>query len=188
MAYIARTDGGHTVLEMRAGTLSDIPESERANWRPAYEVVPNFDGIKSQVTGPTLTVNGDGSQVNIIWSIATADAPWAQMRLRDYAAQIRYQKEIGGLTLPDGTRVATDRDSQSKISQALTLLEKGWVPSISWKTASGWVPLDVAAMTLVAQAVAAHVQGCFAAEQALVAAIDAGTVTTSAEVLAWEWP
>lgn len=188
MPYIARTNGGQTVMEIRQGVLADIPEADRGNWRNAVEVRPTIDGIKQTHTGPTLTVNGDGSQVNIVWGVATADPAWVRMRLRDYAAQVRFQKEVGGLVLPNGVKVDTDRDSQAKVQQAHSLLEKGWVASIDWKADSGWVTLDLAVMTGIAQAVAAHVQGCFSAEKAVIEAIEAGAVTTSAEVAAWPWP
>ena len=188
MTYIARTDGGQSVLDIRRGVLADIPEADRSNWRSAFEVRPSFDGLKQQLAGPSLTVNGDGSQVNIVWSVVTADAAWARMRLREYAAQLRYQREIAGVTLPNGVRIATDRDSQAKIQQAHTVLEKGWVTALDWKADSGWVSLDLASMTGIAQAVLAHVQSCFAAEKAVIAAIDAGTVTTGADVTAWAWP
>jgi len=188
MAYIARTDGGSSVLELRTGTLADIPEADRANWRSCFEVRPTIDPATRSWSGPTLTVNGDGSQVNLVWT-ATDPAPaWVQLKLRTLAADVRYQKEIAGLVLPSGLKIATDRDSQAKIQQALDILEKGWVPSLDWKTSSGWVTLDLDTMTGIAQAVMAHVQGCFSAEKALLEAIAAGTVTTSADVNAYPWP
>jgi len=43
-------------------------------------------------------------------------------------------------------------------------------------------------MAAIATAVGAHVQACFAAENAVQAAITAGTITTTAEIDAAAWP
>jgi hypothetical protein len=181
MPYIARTDGGLTVIEIRQGSLADIAEVERANWRDVQEVRPSG-------RGPALTVNGDGSQVNLVWPGGSADSAWQAMELKAYAAEVRWQRASGGLTLPNGVRVDTSDASQDKITAALLILERGWVSSISFKAVSGWATLDLAAMTGIAQAVAAYVQACFAAEKECLDAIAAGAVKSRAEVDGWDWP
>lgn len=181
MAYIARTDGGQSVKEIRQGSLADIPEDDRANWRIVIEDRPSG-------RGPGADINGDGSQVNLRWPGLAPHPAWVKMELRAYAAEARWRKTQGGLTLPNGVRVDTSDASQAKITQALLMLQQGWVPSIEFKAVTGWVTLDEAAMTGIAQAVAAYVQGCFAAEKALLEAMAAGSVTTRAQVDGWAWP
>ena len=68
------------------------------------------------------------------------------------------------------------------------MLKEGWAQTLNFKTTSGFVTIDLAAMTAISQAVAAYVQACFTAEEALLAAIDEGTVTTAAQINGWSWP
>lgn len=188
MSYIGRTNGGNTVIEIREGVLSDIPEDDRANWRNAEQVKPNPNNwTVTRASAPTLTVNGDGSQINIIWNNMPIDAAWGKMRLKDYAANVRWNKQQGGITLLNGMKIKTDDASQAKIHQAFSVLKEGWVESIDFKTSMGFVTIDFATITLIAQAVAAHIQHCFTAEKAILAAIDADEVTLGTEIDEWAW-
>jgi len=107
--------------------------------------------------------------------------------LKAYAAQVRYNKETGGMTVM-GATIPTDRETQSKLSGAVLAFQTGALTgSIDWKSSSGWLTLDQAAVTGIATPVAAHVQAAFSAEKAVSEAIDAGTITTRADVDAANW-
>lgn len=83
-------------------------------------------------------------------------------------AELRWQHETGGLTLPDGTHVATTRQSQAQIASVMQSLEAGLITApVDWKTASGWVQLSAAQISALAAAVALHVKACFAAERSV---------------------
>jgi len=83
-------------------------------------------------------------------------------------SRIRWQQETGGLTLPDGTAVRTDRETRASITEAVNSLRAGLMAApVSWKLASGWVDLTQANLEGIAAAVATHVAGCFAAERAV---------------------
>ena len=185
--YIARTNGGDTVLELRQGKLEDILEAERGNWRTVMESVSVYDGLTQQRTFPQFTASGDNVVV-MTYLAETGPQVWNRMRLKDYAAQKRWQLTQAGLTLPNGIKIATSDASQGRITAALLILEREWVPSIRWKADTGWIDVDLATMTLIAQAVSAYVQACFAVEADVHAAIDAGEITTGAEVDAYAWP
>lgn len=107
--------------------------------------------------------------------------------LKAYAAQKRYVVETGGMTF-NAMPIPTDRETQSKLSGAVLAFQTGALSgTIDWKTAAGWVQLDQTAVTALASAVAAHVQTAFSSEKAVSALIDAGTITTTAEVNAANW-
>ena len=180
MPYIARTNGGTEILEFRSGTLADLPEIERADWRVVQEV--------PAARRPGFSVSQDGSMVVMEWQGGSPSAAWTAFELRLYAAEARWNKTQGGLTLPNGVKIDTSDSSQAKITQALLMLQQGWVQTVEWKAVTGWVTLDEAAMTGIAQAVAAHVQACFSAERELLEAIALGAVTSRAGVDAWPWP
>lgn len=88
---------------------------------------------------------------------------------------IRYQAESTGITLGNGVNVQTDRDSQAMLMAAYALLKDGFQQTIDYKTASGFVQLDLQAITAIAQSVSQHVQECFSKEKFLIEKINAMT-------------
>ena len=100
-----------------------------------------------------------------------SDTDWAKLteqrrkvRLQELAEH-RWQVETSGVTLPDGSRILTDRESQAQLTSAYQSLSMPFVESIDWKAADGWVTVTEAELRPIAQAVAQHVQGCFKAER-----------------------
>ncbi|SCM73337.1 conserved hypothetical protein [uncultured Pleomorphomonas sp.] len=118
--------------------------------------------------------------------VAVASAP-TTAELVSYAAAKRYAVETGGVTVA-GASIDTGRESQAMITGAYAYAHANPEANVSFKATSGWVILTAAEVTAIATAVAAHVQACFTAEKAIDDAIDAGTVTTTAEIDAWAWP
>lgn len=86
------------------------------------------------------------------------------LKLADIAAS-RYAIEVGGLTLPDGAKIKTDRESQSLVASALLRVQRNPALLIDWKGENGWVKIDKAAVEAIADAVGDHVQACFTAER-----------------------
>lgn len=129
---------------------------------------------------------GQNPPEQIVGSVPlTGDA--LKAALKAYAAQKRYQVETGGMTFM-GMPIPTDRETQAKLSGAVVAFQAGALTgSIDWKTAAGWVQLDQTAVTGLASAVAAHVQAAFSSEKSVSAAIDAETITTTAEINAANW-
>ncbi len=120
---------------------------------------------------------------------APVAAPITVADLTAYAAAKRYVVETGGYTY-EGHRIATDRDSQSKIaSVAIAATVVGSSFSTEWKCSDGtFFTLDQAAAIAMATAVMTFVSECFATEAATAAAIAAGTITEKAEIDAVAWP
>lgn len=103
-------------------------------------------------------------------------APPATDYIRDQAksrvAARRYTAEIGGVTLPNGVVLRTDRESQAMIGNAVALAQLEPEAPVAFKAVSGWVTLTGAQMQAIGRAVGAHVRACFAREQAIGALID----------------
>jgi len=100
-----------------------------------------------------------------------SEAEWAKLieqrrevRLQELADH-RWRIETGGVTLPDGSRILTDRESQAQLTSAYQSLSMPFVESIDWKAADGWVTVTETELRPIAQAVAQHVQACFTAER-----------------------
>lgn len=100
-------------------------------------------------------------------------------------ANLRWQQEIGGVTLPDGVRILTTREAQAQLAGAVTALTEGHVtPPIEWKAASGWVDLSAESLRAASRIVARHVQASFASERKVARYIGAEGVTARATLRA----
>ena len=105
----------------------------------------------------------------INWSnviTAEAKANMARTDLVSALADIRWQHETGGLILPDGTEVRTDRETRASITEAINSLNAGLMTEpVTWKMADGWSDLTGDTLAGIAAAVGAHVKTSFAAER-----------------------
>lgn len=106
-----------------------------------------------------------------------------------YAADKRWQIETGGISV-SGAEIRTDEKSQNRVSgAALLALSDPELGTIDWEAMPGeWVTVDKADMIAIGIAVGRHVQACFTALKAVQAEIDAGTITTTAEIDQAGWP
>ncbi|MDO8840673.1 MAG: DUF4376 domain-containing protein [Parvibaculum sp.] len=131
----------------------------------------------------------DGAEIVEAWDVVAlnsqeqADALAAHKEmLAAHAADTRWQVECGGLEA-GGVQIATDDRSKMMIgfAQARALANPAYMTG--WKGADGaFVMLDASVVIAIANAVAAHVEACFALEATVLAAIAAGTMTTTAEI------
>lgn len=102
--------------------------------------------------------------------------------LADYAAQRRWEKEVGGI-LVGGMAIATDDRSKTMIVGARVKAENDPGFTTPWKGANGeFITIDAATIIAISDAVLAHVAACFALESAVLGAIAAGDITTTAEI------
>ncbi|MBX8811211.1 DUF4376 domain-containing protein [Ochrobactrum sp. MR34] len=108
--------------------------------------------------------------------------PPTSHELRSLAAQKRWEKEVGGITL-SGLVVHTDDRSKIMISGARVAAEADRNFTTQWKGADGsFVTLDAAMIVAISNAVSNHVSNCFALEAQVLAQIEAGTITTATEI------
>lgn len=144
--------------------------------------------------GRVLALPGDDTTFELLAPAEIAQAlaavdpeTSAKRRLFAYAADKRWRVETGGITV-NGVTIDTSRDSQAMITGAYAYSQAHPEGPIKFKAASGWVTLDAATMAAIATAVGAHVQASFSVEEAIDAAITAGTITSFAEIDAADWP
>lgn len=161
---------------------------------PAPEHDPITQGARE--IAPALTDKGHYEQR---WEVYPLDAETvAANRARQRAertaaiAARRYEREIAGI-LWRGYGIATDRESQAKIDTEERATEKGLrVDGKGWKCvdlSTGTVtfrPTTNAEMQEIATAAYGYVSACFAREEALLFALDAGDYSDS--MLATGWP
>jgi len=92
---------------------------------------------------------------------------------KEAITQERWTIETGGITLPDGVRVATGIDDQNRITSVVANAERSGLAAFDFKAESGWVRVTLTELQGIAAAVAQHVQACFSAERLHHEAIDA---------------
>lgn len=97
-----------------------------------------------------------------------------KIRKKDEAKKNRQLMENKGIVV-NNMRIATDRDSQSMITSALAYLNNNPTLTINWKGPNGFIPLDLASLTEIANQVGSFIQGLFTKEQATCQLIDAAT-------------
>ncbi len=115
------------------------------------------------------------TNIDLTQLITTGDK-LAEARANRYAnlARLRWQYETGGVTLPDGTSIATTRESQAQITSVAQSVNAGLITGpVDWKMVDGWQDLPPEQILLIAQVVTDHVKHCFAAERAVSEQMDA---------------
>lgn len=107
----------------------------------------------------------------------------------------RYDKEVGGIIMANGMKVATDDRSKGLIAGARIDIIDDPTILTDFKAETGWIQIDAATVILISSAVAAHVRACFAIEKQHSDAIDALAAlpaTTVADIEAYDittgWP
>jgi Domain of unknown function (DUF4376) len=103
-------------------------------------------------------------------------------QLVDYAGARRFAIETGGVLL-GGIPVDTSRESQNMIANAVSFLKDDpEIASVEFKTPAGFVTLAREVVLEMGRTIGRHVQACFAAERAVLAGVESGTVRTPVEV------
>lgn len=105
--------------------------------------------------------------------------------LRAYAAEKRWKIEVGGVPF-GGLRLPSDDRAKTLIMGAAgAMSDAATAPFVLGSTV---VTLTGAQFKAAHAAIVAHVQACFATQVAVLAAIDAGTIATTAQIDAAAWP
>lgn len=107
------------------------------------------------------------------------DLEYVKAQAKEILKTLRKQKEEGGLTLPNGIKIATAVVDQNRITAALTMLSSNPNPesvTIPFKAENGFVDLSILDLQNIAKAIMGHVQSCFEKEKNITAVIDSKTL------------
>lgn len=151
---------------------------------------PAYDPATQRMAGPAYQL--DGAVVRRVYTVEQIPAEEIRAARTAAIAARRYEREIAGI-LWRGYGIATDRESQAKIDTEERAADKGLrVDGKGWKCvdlSTGTVtfrPTTNAEMQEIATAAYGYVSACFAREEALLFALDAGDYSDS--MLATGWP
>ncbi|MET4017712.1 hypothetical protein BSZ19_21905 [Bradyrhizobium japonicum] len=103
--------------------------------------------------------------------------------LQGYTAYKRWRKEQAGITLSSGMPIKTDDRSQAKITGVYNAQLANPAVTTPWHAADGLTyDLDAAAMAAMNTELLTHINNCFAVSDDVLAQIEAGTITTHAQI------
>lgn len=136
-----------------------------------------------------LTFRDDVSAPNRTAVIALRDAfasgAFSKSELTALVANARWHAETGGMVSATFGPLLTDRETQSMLARTIQSIDLGLVTEpIKFKSPSGFVDLDRAALVAISGEVSLHVQAAFDTEAQVMADIDAGTVTAPEQITA----
>lgn len=98
------------------------------------------------------------------------------------AANLRWQKEVGGVSI-SGVAIATDDRTKVMVAGARVMAENDPSFVTQWKTSGNvFVPLDAPTIIAISNAIGAHVAACFALEAQVIAGILSGDIDGAAGV------
>ncbi len=187
VVYTVAVEGSENPQQTRASwaTVNAWSENER-NVVGLYTVVEVNAGLgPDKKHGSPVLVFEDGTvkSKRAAVNMTPPDIAARKDALKAYAAQVRWAKEQGGLTLPGGMAIKTDTEARVKIRELRDNLVSGTLTApYRFKALSGWVTLDLATVQAVYAAVVQFVSACFATEDEVDAGIDAGTIKTEAVI------
>jgi hypothetical protein len=126
----------------------------------------------SEYTYTEDTPTWDGASWVQTWKSTSRTMIQRKSAMKAEITAKRWSVETSGITV-SSVPVATDAQTQAKLSGALQLVQADDTVLIDWKGSDGtWSQLNASAVTTIAMAVGSHVQACFTREKELHTAVD----------------
>jgi len=177
----------NTVTKKRYGTVG----LAKAGLKPSNSSIvelkvqhPDFNPFFEQYsdTGEAEVIN---DEYFVKYLVEDRDLEEVKKDIRPSITMFRYDKEIEGTTLEDGTKVLTDRDTQAAANNVYTALTNGIIATANWKGPEGWTTVTAESFLPIITAISTHVKKCFDAEFSTLEALNA--LTTMDEIKAFNY-
>jgi hypothetical protein len=127
-------------------------------------------------------VANNGTRRFVDGNVVTYKRPVTAADLLAYAKEARWRKEVGGINV-GGVPIATDDRSKLMITGARIKADSNAQWSTEWAGADGLTyTVTAPLMIAISDAVSDHVDHCFAVYATVKSAIEAGTITTNAQI------
>ncbi|CAM5577332.1 hypothetical protein MAUB1S_09713 [Mycolicibacterium aubagnense] len=174
------------IIEIETGHVVTVVALETID---GYEPGPELHAVDA--TGKTAYAGCTWTEVGGFVEPPPEPIDPAELKpfLMAYAADKRWRVETSGITV-GGEEIRTDEKSQNRVTgAALLALSDPELVTIDWEALPGvWIEVSAATMKSIGIAVGRHVQACFTVLKAVQSAIQAGTITSTAEIDAANWP
>ena len=192
--YARQVDEGLELLDAPPASLRNrCAEELRGRGIYPYEVPPPpvFDRETQALVGPLVEWDAAAGDVRAFWRVVDLTPEELAVALEgakvgklQEIASARYDAEVAGITVA-GATIRTDRESQAMITGAALKAIQDTAYICTWKGESGWVTLTAQQILGIADAVRAHVQGCFNREAGLAAQVQAAETVEAVQAINW---
>lgn len=148
-------------------TLTDEERAEQANWYPCDMVNEGYDSaLQIRSTEPVLTF--DGERIAATYTIIDKPLETIRQESLESLADIRYAREIEGVTSVEGVQQWTDRANRALLTDKISFMSNNpGINKTSWKASNGFVQMDVEGLKELQALVGFHVDQTYKAENAV---------------------
>lgn len=150
------------------GAWHTLTDEERAKygWYPATVVNESYDPRTQVPEDPILSF--DGERITVTHSYADKPLETIRQESLEALADIRYAREIEGVTSADGIQQWTDRANRALLTDKISFMSNNpGINKTSWKARNGFVQLDVEGLKDLQSLVGFHVDQTYKAENAV---------------------
>jgi len=159
-------------LKTQLLTLTDVQQSRFDEVKGAFLTGQEFDRWLAELSEYVRfgAVNVDTICPALVDKVGSPEAEVGNLEQalthqRELLSFHRYKVETGGVELPNGNTVDTNRAHQAQLSSVHGTLKEGLVEVIDFKGPDGWITATLTEIRPLFQAVTNHVQKAFRVER-----------------------
>ena len=148
-------------------TLTDQERAERANWYPCDVINEGYDS-RTQTRSALPELSFDGERIKAEYTVTDKPLETIRQESLEVLADIRYAREIEGVTSAEGIQQWTDRANRALLTDKISFMSNNTgIKQTSWKSRNGFVQLDVEGLKDLQSLVGFHVDQTYKAENAV---------------------
>lgn len=148
-------------------TLTDQERAEQANWYPCDVINEGYDA-RTQIRSTLPELSFDGERIKAEYTIADKPLETIRQESLETLADIRYAREIEGVTSAEGVEQWTDRANRALLTDKISFMsDNSGIKQTSWKARNGFVQLDLEGLKGLQSLVGFHVDQTYKAENAV---------------------
>ena len=148
-------------------TLTDQERAEQANWYPCDVINEGYDS-RTQTRSALPELSFDGERIKAEYTITNKPLETIRQESLEALADIRYAREIEGVTSTEGIQQWTDRANRALLTDKISFMSNNpGIKQASWKARNGFVQLDVDGLKDLQSLVGFHVDQTYKAENAV---------------------
>lgn len=147
-------------------TLNDAERAEYG-WYPCDMVNEGYDS-RTQTRSALPELSFDGERIKAEYTITEKPVETIRQESLEALADIRYAREIEGVTSASGIQQWTDRANRALLTDKISFMSNNTgIKQTSWKASNGFAQLDVEGLKDLQSLVGLHVDQTYKAENAV---------------------
>ena len=151
------------------GAWHTLTDEQRAvyGWYPCDMVNEGYDS-RTQTRSALPELSFDGERIKAEYSITDKPLETIRQESLEVLADIRYAREIEGVTSAEGIQQWTDRANRALLTDKISFMSNNpGINKTSWKARNGFVQMDVEGLKELQALVGFHVDQTYKAENAV---------------------